>query len=51
MITSTKHVLPKAKWSHQLFCLRRQNSSGRYFASEGKTDKFANCLAGQFEIK
>jgi len=25
---------------------KRQNSPSRYFASEGKTDKSANCLAG-----
>jgi len=25
---------------------KRQNSNSRYFASEGKIDKTANCLAG-----
>jgi len=48
MSTSTNHVPEKAKQSQQLFCLRRQNSPWRYFASGDKIDRTANCLAGRF---
>jgi len=46
MTTSTNHVPQKAKLCQQIFCLRSENSPGRYFASEGKIDKSANYLAG-----
>jgi len=44
-MTSINHVPQKAKLSQQISFFRRQNSPGRYFASGGKIDKSAYCLA------